>query len=609
MPTATPSTQDGMGARAFQGGVGFRVWAPFAESVSVAGDFNQWSAAANLMASEGNGYWSTDVPGAQVQQEYKFVINPNTANPRPRNDPYAREIHSATGNSVVHPREFDWSGDSFQPPPWNEMVIYELHVGTFHDDPAPGLGIFDTVVSKLDYLRDLGINMIEVMAAGEFATDLSWGYNPAYLFAIESTFGGITGFKAFVKAAHENQIGVIFDVVYNHLGHPAEDLWQFDGWNQDGHGGIYFYNDDRRWTPWGETRLDYGRGEVRQYLRDNADAWLNARHVDGLRWDATAHIRNHKGQNNDPAHDLPDGWSFMQWVNAEIADRNRADNNRKISIAEDLQGNEWLTRDGGGGGAGFGAQWDARFAHAVRTVAAVDRDADRDLHELSEVLRSRYNGDAFRRVIYSESHDEVGGKGYGKLRLPELIWPANADSWFSRKRSTLAASLALTAPGIPMLFQGQEFLAYQMFQDHHPLDWSLLDRHRGIHQLYRDLIRLRRNWHNQTRGLRGQHINVHHVNHSDKLLAYHRWDQGGAGDDVLVVVNLSDRSYDSYTLGFPRFGYWKVRFNSDWSGYGPDFGNHAGYDTTASWGGKDGLPCHGNVGIGPYSVLILSQDG
>jgi 1,4-alpha-glucan branching enzyme len=210
-----------------------------------------------------------------------------------------------------------------------------------------------------------------------------------------------------------------------------------------------------------------------------------------------------------------------------------------------------------------------------------------------------------QRVVYTESHDEVAN---GNSRVPEEIWPGNADSWFSRKRSTLGAAMVFTAPGIPMIFQGQQFLEDGYFQDTVPLDWGRLQPFNGIHRLYRDLIRLRRNWSNQTRGLRGPHLNVHHVNNTDKVIAFHRWEMGGPGDDVIVIANFADRSYDSYTIGMPREGRWCVRFNSDWQGYSADFGNHLGYDTTSNGGSRDNMSFQANVGIGPYSVLVLSQD-
>ena len=159
-----------------------------------------------------------------------------------------------------------------------------------------------------------------------------------------------------------------------------------------------------------------------------------------------------------------------------------------------------------------------------------------------------------------------------------------------------------------MMFQGQEFLEDEYFRDTDFLDWNKAKLYGGILLLYRDLIRLRRNWYNTTAGLRGQHINVHHINDADKVIGYHRWDQGGAGDDVIVVANFADRSYDNYRLGFPRGGMWRVRFNSDWNGYSSDFGSHLGYDTMATDPGTDGMWYSANVGIGPYSFLILSQE-
>lgn len=394
----------------------------------------------------------------------------------------------------------------------------------------------------------------------------------------------------------------IMDVVYNHLGPRDLDLWRFDGWTDDDHDGdIYFYDDARARTPWGGTRPDYGRGEVRQYLRDNALFWLNKYRLDGLRFDSVVNIRNRNGNNNDPANDLPDGWNLLQWINDEI----RPSQPWKITNAEDLQNSEWITKDTGAGGAGFGSQWDAGFVHPIRDAIIVGDDSLRDMWAVRDALCHRYDGDAARRVIYTESHDEVAN---GHARVPEEIWPGNAGSWFSRKRSTHGAALVFTAPGIPMIFQGQEFLEDKYFKDTVPLDWTKLVTFAGIHLLYRDLIRLRRNWFNQTAGLRGQFLNVHHVNNTHKVIAYHRREKGRPGDDVVVVASFANRGYDSYALGLPRAGQWRVRFNSDWQGYSADYGNQAGYDTWTSPGPMDGMPFQGNVGLGPYSVLILSQD-
>jgi 1,4-alpha-glucan branching enzyme len=600
------STHEGMGATAFAGGVAFRVWAPFASHVYVAGTFNGWNRSSQPLCSEGNGNWSCDVAGAGEGDEYKFVIvNPDDGSLRWKNDPYARSLTNSAGNSVIAPTEYVWRTHDYSTPPWNELVIYELHVGSFAFDAHSrnGRGNFETVIGKLDYLSELGVNAIQLMPADEFPGDISWGYNPAYIFAIEESYGGPNGLRRLVDAAHAHGIAVIYDVVYNHLGPDDLDLWRFDGWSQDGGGGIYFYNDWRRNTPWGDTRPDYGRPQVRSYIRDNALRWLEQRRCDGLRWDATGWIRNVGGRNNDPGGDIADGWSLMQAINGEIRSRQPW----KIGIAEDMQDNEWLTKDAAAGGAGFGAQWGAGFLHALRDMVIEPDDARRDVNKVAQFIAQRYNADAFQRVVYTESHDEVA-QSAGQARVPELIWPGHADSNFAQKRSTLAAAVVFTAPGIPMIFMGQEFLEWGSWSDAHELDWSKAQRFAGIRDLYRDLIRLRRNWFDTTRGLKGHNVHVHHVNAQDKVIAFHRWDQGGARDDVVVVLNCAWRAYRDYRIGLPRAGTWRVRFNSDFAGYSAQFGNWESNDCDAATETCDAMPCSGAVGLGPYTALILSQD-
>jgi 1,4-alpha-glucan branching enzyme len=593
-----PALQPGMGAIPTADGVTFRVWAPNADSVAVAGSFNEWSKTAHRLAAEGNGYWSTVVKEAQPGQEYRYLLT-NGDQELWRIDPYAREVTNSIGNSVITQSEFDWEGDRFQLAPWNELVIYEMHLGTFHDKREQGPGTLQTALEKLPYLQELGINVIEIMPMAEFPGSFSWGYNPSYPFAIESDYGGPQALKEFVKRCHQQGIGVIVDVVYNHFGPGDLELWAFDGWSENGAGGIYFYNDWRGETPWGHTRPDYGRNEVRRYLRDNVLMWFQDYHVDGLRWDATAYIRNVHG-NGNPAEDLPDGWGFMQWIHEEIAKIYP----NALTIAEDLRNNEWLIKDVGAGGAGFGAQWDPEFVHPVRAAITTIDDNARDLDAIRGALEHRYGDDAFQRVIYTESHDEVAN---GKVRVPEEISPGNVDNWFARKRSALGAALVLTAPGIPMLFQGQEFLEDRWFHDQDPLEWARAESYPGLVMLHRDLICLRRNLDGTTRGLCGQQVAVHHVNQQRKVIAFHRWDQGGPNDSVIVVANLAHQPLENYAIGLPRAGLWQVRLNSDWNGYDAEFGTVATNDVTALEGECDGLPFHAPLNVGPYSVVILSQ--
>ncbi|HBG04104.1 MAG TPA: 1,4-alpha-glucan branching protein [Geobacter sp.] len=586
-----------MGAMPSEGGVGFRVWAPHALGASVIGSFNGWDGGRHPMRAEPYGHWYADVAEARVGDNYRFLLSTEQGD-FTRIDPYAREVTGSTGDAVIHDPSFDWEGDEFRIAPWNELVIYELHVGTFNDQLNDSLPArFDAVSARLGHLKKLGVNAIQIMPVGEFSGDRSWGYNPAQIFSVELAYGGPLGFKRFVKSAHRQGIAVILDVVYNHLGPDDLDLWQFDGWSENGRGGIYFYNDDRALTPWGETRPDYGRGEVRQFIRDNVFMWLEQYHVDGLRYDCTQFIRTVNGARD---RDLPEGWSLLQWLNGEIAREFPG----RITIAEDLQNNHWLTKEIGAGGAGFGSQWDGNFVHPIRQAVITPRDEERSLGAIRDALCYRYNDDAFDRVIYSESHDEVAN---GKSRVPQEVSQDDPTGWYAQKRSTLAAALVFTAPGIPMLFQGQEFLEGAWFRDSVPLDWDQGDQFRGIVRLYRDLIRLRLNLEGFTRGLCGQFTQVYHLNDERKVIAFHRWDKGGAADDVVIVANFFREPQEGYLIGFPAQGSWKLRFNSDWQGYSEAFEGHASYDVVAEPGERDALPFQGALSIGPYSVLIFSR--
>ncbi|HYR57090.1 MAG TPA: alpha amylase C-terminal domain-containing protein, partial [Chthoniobacteraceae bacterium] len=218
------------------------------------------------------------------------------------------------------------------------------------------------------------------------------------------------------------------------------------------------------------------------------------------------------------------------------------------------------------------------------------------------------------RVVYTENHDKVGHPkdeafGIRQKRLPSLIDTGNPESVFAKKRSTLAAAIMLTTPGIPMLFQGQEMLETRdfEFETRAPVDFDRVTKFPGIVQMYRDLIALRRNIAGKSNGLTGQHINVFHQDDGNKTLAYHRWENGGAGDDVVVVANFSDAPLPNLNIGFPRGGQWHVRFNGGASVYDPSFINGDSFDTTANPGGRDGLNFNANVGVGPYAVVILSQ--
>jgi 1,4-alpha-glucan branching enzyme len=206
----------------------------------------------------------------------------------------------------------------------------------------------------------------------------------------------------------------------------------------------------------------------------------------------------------------------------------------------------------------------------------------------------------------------ISVRGIDNLLVPYATWLV-LDRTLGATREglgdwVLGAALVFTTPGVPMIFQGQEFLEDGWFSDTDPLDWSKATTNAGIRSMYRDLIRLRRNLDGVSAGLEGSSLNFHHVNIGAKVVAFHRWQNGGDLDDVIVVMNFSQNGISNYRIGMPRGGQWRVRFNSDWNGYDSSFSNWGTFDTSATTGVPwDGLPASALVNIGPYSTVVFSQ--
>ncbi len=587
-----------MGAVINDGAVTFRVWAPNAAKVFVGGSFNNWSENEILLEAENNGYWSVTTEQASEGDEYKFFIEYN-GKLLSRNDPYAYEVTNSNGNSIIRTLDFNWEDEDFKMPSWNELVIYELHVGTFNRSSPDAVGTFDDVIVKLDYLKNLGINCIELLPVAEFAGGISWGYNPAHPFAIEQDYGGPDAFAKLVNEAHKRGIAVIMDVVYNHFGPSDVDLWQFDGWSENDKGGIYFYNDHRSDTPWGDTRPDYGREEVRQYLRDNALMWIEKYHCDGLRMDATSYIR-YEGGGLGYDTEIEEGNVLMRDINSEIREKYP----HVLTIAEDLKGDSRVTDAVEYDGLAYGSQWDMNFVHPVREVIEDTHDNSRDLQKIVDALEFTYSNDAFSRIVYTESHDEVAN---GKARVPEEIQPGDAESAFAKKRALLGIVLTLTAPGIPMLFQGQEFIEDEYFQDTEGLDWNKEEKHKGIENLVRDVIKLRTGETEGGRGLRSQHIEILHLNHETKILAYTRFDGNDPTEPVLVVLNFSNQEYEDYGIGLNENEPFELKINGVSTIYDKDFSEISVDSVEVIEESTDAKNWTGKINIPAYGVLIFTK--
>jgi len=564
-------------------GVTFRVWAPNAESVSVVGAFNNWNARRDAMRKENaSGVWSLEVRAAKPGDEYLYLINGELE----RKDPRARQTSACEKRSVVYdPDAFDW-GD-VEPPEATraigDLVMYQLHPGTFHDpDPSDGEpGTLRDAIAKLGHLEEMGVNCVLLMPVNEFNGRHSWGYNPSDQFAVENAYGGPDALKEFVKAAHGRGIAVHLDIVHNHYGPENLSLWQFDGYGGgDTKAGIYFYEDEERGaTPWG-PRPDFGRPEVREFVADQVRMWFDEYRIDGLRWDSTINIR----AVSDGAVENPEGGEMLE----RIARMIRQDYPDKISVAEDSVG------DGR-----FDASWEYDF-HGVDRDGVVPQllrtsDAARRVEEIARRVDSDLG---FRRVIYTENHDETG-KLNGKRRLITEVSEHDPHGLKARRKSALAAVLTLTSPGVPLLFMGQELLEPREFHDSNPIEWQRGDDAFRSFLLHRDLVHLRRNRGGVSKALTDVHTRVAVADEERKLLAFTRHLPGQSGADIVVVANFSGEKLERIPVKFPRSGTWSVLLNTDDAKYGRDFTGVTTADPRSGTGNEIA------VTLAPYSAQIF----
>jgi 1,4-alpha-glucan branching enzyme len=604
---------DPLGATPHSDGTTFRVWAPFVDTVAV-----KVNAVAPVPMAKEAGHpdaadttWSAVVPGAKAGDHYRYIITCKGA-VNEFTDPRSLQLTSYNPSAwsvIVDPGQ---SAAGFGAPPINNTVIYELHVGSFHADTAGGRFDFAGAAEKLDYLKDLGINAVEVMPINENSRPLNhmppsfdWGYDPLQYFAIKSAYGTPEQFKDFVARCHSLGIAVILDVVYNHVT-AGTLLEKWGGFSAPGvEDGVYFYGVEAR-TPWG-PRPDFSGAQVRDYIEDNVRLWLSQFGCDGLRWDSVSNIRNFEGGRGSHTGANPDGVELMRESNKEFS--------KKIMIAEDLQGYGLVTTPIEEDGMGFSSQWDNGFCAEMRRVVSAANDTSRDVARLGKTIEAKIGPDPFGRVIYSEDHDQVGHPkdrtaGKPQVRVPAIIDPGDPSSLFARRRSNLAAAIVLTSPGIPMVFQGQEMLDSRpfVFERAEPILWSRVTSFGGVVSFYRDLIALRRNIGGTTAGLTGRNTKVVHVDPENHTLAYRRWEAGGARDDVMVILNLSNAPLRDLKVGFPSAGQWIVRLNSDSSKYDDAAHFDETTDVAATPDPADGLDFSGRVSIGPYAAVIFSQN-
>jgi maltooligosyltrehalose trehalohydrolase len=429
----------------------FRVWAPRARELAL-----EYGETLTTLEPEGLGMFALEAP-APLGSDYAYRVDgERLPDPCSRWQPEGLRSPSR----VLDTGAFAWTDAGWRPPALRDVVLYELHVGTF--TPA---GTFEAAIPHLRGLRELGVTALELMPIAEFPGGHGWGYDGVYLSAAHSAYGGPLGLQRLVDAAHAEGLAVILDVVYNHLGASGVEAMEAFG----------PYLTDKYRTPWGKAvNLDDAQSDpVREWILQSAERWIRDFHVDGLRLDAV-----HALADSNPEH-----------IVAAIARRVHAANPRALVIAESGLNDPKVMRPPERGGWGCDAAWADDFHHALRVALTGETDGwyaeFADLGTLAKAFHrphvhdgtySTFRGRRFgapaddvppeRFVVFSADHDQVGNRAFGD-RLPVAARP-------------LAALLTCLAPFTPMLFQGEEYgetARFLFFSDH--IDAEIADATRA----------------------------------------------------------------------------------------------------------------------------------
>jgi maltooligosyltrehalose trehalohydrolase len=418
----------------------FIVWAPFLNSVDL--KIVSPGKLSFPMIKDEKGYWKISTEGVFSGTLYFYCLNGQRDRPDPASHSQPQGVHGPS--EVVESDTFKWEDSGWKGIPLSEMVMYEIHVGTFTQD-----GTFAAVILRLDEIGDLGINAIELMPVAQFPGERNWGYDGTYPFAVQNSYGGSEGLKLLVNECHKRGIAVILDVVYNHLGPEGNYLWDY---------GPYF--SDRHKSPWGQA-INYDglySDEVRNFFMENALHWFKNYHIDALRLDAIHGITDMSAK------------PFLQEL-AERVEEFSASSERKYYLtAESDLNDSRVIRTREAGGYGLDAQWCDDFHHAVHTLLTGEKqgyyiDFGKTEHLIKSFregfvysgqyseYRKRNHGNSSKDcpanqfIVFSQNHDQVGNRMFGE-RLSNLV------SFESLK---LAAGVILLSPYIPLLFMGEEY--------------------------------------------------------------------------------------------------------------------------------------------------------
>jgi maltooligosyltrehalose trehalohydrolase len=573
-----------------------RVWAPECRLVELVTKDDSGAAIDSPLDSEGNGYFSGFIQNVLPGTKYRFRLDNGDAFP----DPASRfQPEGPHGPSVmIDPTTFVWHDDGWQGIHLADQVLYELHVGTFTRE-----GTFAAAIDRLGDLSDVGVTTIEVMPVGEFPGRFGWGYDGVNLFAPSHLYGTPDDFRAFVDAAHQTGLGVILDVVYNHLGPDGNYLPRFSS----------RYLSGKR-TEWGDALNFDGEDSapVREFFTTNARYWIEEFHLDGLRLDATQQIFDQSSP-----HIIAD---------VAAAVRAAAGDKATIVVGENEPQDVMLLRPREEGGCALDGLWNDDFHHSAWVAATGRAEAYYCGYHGSpqEFISAAKYGFLFQGEWYAWQHDRRGTPALDVSPERLIVFTQNHDQVAntarghrvhretSPARCRALAALLLLPPQTPMLFQGQEFAAsspFLYFADHKPelarlvrqgraefvsqfasigsepaearvpdpsdietfrrckLDWSERSSHREAVALHRDLIRLRREDATLSRRTAGQLDGAVLADHAFALRFF-----GVGGDDRLLIVNLGPRlrpeTIPEPLLAPPANRCWTMCFSTESPEYG-----------------------------------------
>ncbi|MFH1681418.1 MAG: alpha-amylase family glycosyl hydrolase, partial [Candidatus Eisenbacteria bacterium] len=566
------------------GGVVFRVWSPNRTVCHVRGEFNGWSLS-DSMNRVGEDF-ILHVPAAADRDMYKYCFE----NTHWNTDARARALNPGDNYNafVEDPARYNWQVEDFDVPDFEEMVVYQLHVGTFAGlndpwGPAPFPAKYVNVAERADHLAELGINVVQLCPITEFPWDYSAGYNPVTQWAPESYYGDPDDVRAMVDALHARGIAVIHDIVWNHFSHSDTFLWYYDGTQ-------YYFDNPVIETPWG-SQADFDRDGVRRWFIDSAHMWLGEYRMDGFRMDATDFMNIYPQDAS--------GWSLMQWLNDEM-DRRWID---KINIAEQLPDDSWITRPTHLGGAGFDAQYYDHFTDRLREEIIDAATGNPEMWVIADILDGggEYLWGRYA-MNYLELHDEAWPSSGGQRMVKTIDTTSPHDDAWAKGRVKLAQGIVLTAPGIPAILQGTEWLEDNDFGTDagNRIDWSHKTAYAGIFDYFSDVIHLR----TSNPALRADAgINIFHVNDGSNVIAFHRTNY--SGDDVVVVANFSNTDFGNYRIGVPIGGDWTEAVNSQDSEYMGEGTINPG--TIASDAiAADGFPQSVEIALSKMALVILT---